>query len=65
MLCSGKYVMPGGIDMNVHLQRPGYGTQTIDDFYQVSYTGSHDFCLASNTFKVITSTRSVTLEVMT
>jgi len=31
---TGKYVMPGGIDMNVHLQRPGYGTQTIDDFYQ-------------------------------
>ena len=26
--------MPGGIDLNVHLQRPGYGTQTIDDFYQ-------------------------------
>ena len=31
---TGKYVMPGGIDMNVHLQRPGHGTQTIDDFYQ-------------------------------
>ena len=26
--------MPGGIDLSVHLQRPGYGTQTIDDFYQ-------------------------------
>jgi dihydroorotase-like cyclic amidohydrolase len=33
--CSGKYILPGGIDMNVHLQRPAYGTQTIDDFYQV------------------------------
>ena len=32
---SGKYIMPGGVDLNVHLQRPGYGTQTIDDFYQV------------------------------
>ena len=31
---TGKYVFPGGIDLNVHLQRPGYGTQTIDDFYQ-------------------------------
>jgi len=31
---TGKYILPGGIDMNVHLQRPGYGTQTIDDFYQ-------------------------------
>ena len=31
---TGKYVLPGGIDLNVHLQRPGYGTQTIDDFYQ-------------------------------
>ena len=28
--------MPGGIDLNVHLQRPGFNTQTIDDFYQVS-----------------------------
>ena len=33
---SGKYILPGGIDMNVHLQRPAYGTQTIDDFYQVN-----------------------------
>ena len=31
---TGKFILPGGIDMNVHLQRPGYGTQTIDDFYQ-------------------------------
>jgi len=31
---TGKFVLPGGIDLNVHLQRPGYGTQTIDDFYQ-------------------------------
>merc|ERR1711971_662472 len=31
---TGKFIMPGGIDMNVHLQRPGFGTQTIDDFYQ-------------------------------
>ena len=31
---TGKFVIPGGIDLNVHLQRPGYGTQTIDDFYQ-------------------------------
>ena len=31
---TGKYILPGGIDLNVHLQRPGYGTQTIDDFYQ-------------------------------
>ena len=50
---TGKFIIPGGIDMNVHLQRPGiqkplklsifnssinlfvgYGTQTIDDFYQ-------------------------------
>lgn len=30
----GKFVIPGGIDMNVHLQRPGYGTSTVDDFYQ-------------------------------
>jgi len=30
----GKFVLPGGIDMNVALQRPGHGTQTIDDFYQ-------------------------------
>ena len=30
----GKFVLPGGIDLNVQLQRPGYGTQTIDDFYQ-------------------------------
>ena len=35
-LCVGKYIMPGGIDLNVHLQRPGFNTQTIDDFYQVS-----------------------------
>ena len=33
---TGKFIMPGGVDMNVHLQRPGHGTQTIDDFYQVS-----------------------------
>ena len=32
---TGKFIMPGGVDMNVHLQRPGHGTQTIDDFYQV------------------------------
>jgi len=31
---TGKFVLPGGIDMNVSLQRPGHGTQTIDDFYQ-------------------------------
>ncbi|XP_023323241.1 dihydropyrimidinase-related protein 3 [Eurytemora carolleeae] len=31
---TGKYIMPGGIDLNVHLQRPGFNTQTIDDFYQ-------------------------------
>jgi len=31
---TGKYIFPGGIDLNVHLQKPGYGTQTIDDFYQ-------------------------------
>lgn len=31
---AGKYVIPGGIDLNVHLQRPGYGTATVDDFYQ-------------------------------
>merc|ERR1712227_1194038 len=31
---TGKFILPGGIDMNVALQRPGYGTQTIDDFYQ-------------------------------
>merc|ERR1719500_2243390 len=31
---TGKFILPGGIDLNVHLQRPGYGTQTIDDFYQ-------------------------------
>lgn len=31
---TGKFIIPGGIDMNVHLQRPGFGTQTIDDFYQ-------------------------------
>ena len=30
----GKFLLPGGIDLNVHLQRPGYETQTIDDFYQ-------------------------------
>jgi len=30
----GKFVLPGGIDTNVSLQRPGHGTQTIDDFYQ-------------------------------
>jgi dihydroorotase-like cyclic amidohydrolase len=35
---AGKYILPGGIDMNVHLQRPAYGTQTIDDFYQVGNT---------------------------
>lgn len=33
---TGKYIFPGGVDINVHLQRPGYGTQTIDDFYQGS-----------------------------
>ena len=38
---TGKFIMPGGIDMNVHLQRPGYGTQTIDDFYQVRKTLYH------------------------
>jgi len=39
---TGKYILPGGIDLNVHLQRPtkaGGGeasvtTVTIDDFYQ-------------------------------
>lgn len=30
---TGKFILPGGIDMNVHLQRPGYGTTTVDDFY--------------------------------
>ena len=30
---AGKFIIPGGIDMNVHLQRPGQGTQTVDDFY--------------------------------
>ena len=33
---TGKFILPGGVDLNVHLQRPGYGTQTIDDFYQGS-----------------------------
>ena len=40
---TGKFIMPGGIDMNVHLQRPGFGTQTIDDFYQVRNYLSHRF----------------------
>ena len=39
---AGKYLMPGGIDANVHLQMPtstegtsiSGGTRTIDDFYQ-------------------------------
>ena len=39
---SGKYIMPGGIDVNVHLQMPTktdgtsnpQGTVTIDNFYQ-------------------------------
>eukprot|EP00091_Calanus_sinicus_P005452 TRINITY_DN15897_c0_g1_i1.p1 TRINITY_DN15897_c0_g1~~TRINITY_DN15897_c0_g1_i1.p1 ORF type:complete len:107 (+),score=26.46 TRINITY_DN15897_c0_g1_i1:130-450(+) len=30
---AGKFIIPGGIDMSVHLQRPGQGTQTVDDFY--------------------------------
>ena len=30
---TGKFILPGGIDMNVHLQSPGYGTHTVDDFY--------------------------------
>ena len=30
---AGKFVLPGGIDINVHLERPGYGTYTVDDFY--------------------------------
>jgi dihydropyrimidinase len=30
---AGKFIIPGGIDMNVHLQHPGQGTQTVDDFY--------------------------------
>jgi dihydropyrimidinase len=40
---SGKFLLPGGIDANVHLQMPtdtdgtsvAGGTRTIDDFYQV------------------------------
>lgn len=33
---SGKYVLPGGIDANVHLETPFVegNTRTIDDFYQ-------------------------------
>lgn len=32
---AGKYVIPGGIDANVHLQRPHNGmTQSVDDFYR-------------------------------
>jgi len=30
---AGKFVLPGGIDINVHLEKPGYGTHTVDDFY--------------------------------
>ena len=30
---AGKFIIPGGIDMNVHLQHPGQGSQTVDDFY--------------------------------
>ena len=40
---TGKFIMPGGVDMNVHLQRPGHGTQTIDDFYQVSNAFFHHY----------------------
>ena len=33
---TGKYVLPGGIDANVHLETPFVegNTRTIDDFYQ-------------------------------
>ena len=34
MDAAGKLVFPGGIDINVQLQHPECGTQTIDDFYQ-------------------------------
>lgn len=30
---TGMYIMPGGIDTNVHLQRPTGDTMTIDNFY--------------------------------
>ena len=39
---AGKYILPGGIDVNVHLQTPTKtdvnpeGTVTIDNFYQVN-----------------------------
>ena len=29
----GKYVIPGGIDTNTHLQQPINGTPAVDDFY--------------------------------
>ena len=29
----GKYVIPGGIDTNTHLQQPVNGTPAVDDFY--------------------------------
>ena len=31
--CTGKYVMPGGIDPHTHLDMPFMGTTTADDFY--------------------------------
>eukprot|EP00096_Caligus_rogercresseyi_P014868 TRINITY_DN734_c0_g1_i10.p1 TRINITY_DN734_c0_g1~~TRINITY_DN734_c0_g1_i10.p1 ORF type:complete len:582 (+),score=132.42 TRINITY_DN734_c0_g1_i10:101-1846(+) len=39
---TGKLVLPGGIDMRVHLQSPRGSTQTIDDFYRGSKAAIRD-----------------------
>lgn len=31
--CTGKYVMPGGIDPHTHLEMPFMGDVTCDDFF--------------------------------
>ncbi len=32
--CSGKFVIPGGIDTHTHMQLPFMGTFAVDDFDQ-------------------------------
>jgi dihydropyrimidinase len=48
---TGRYVFPGGIDPHTHLDSPGQGTNTVDDFWSGTVAAAHggttaivDFC---------------------
>lgn len=37
---SGKYVLPGAVDIHTHIDAPLHGSHTLDDWYQGTYTAA-------------------------